>query len=193
MVADTTQQAVWKWDNSEPFGFNPPDENPSGLGAFEFSPRFPGQYADKETNLHYNYFRGFDPSIGRYGESDPIGLTGGLNTYAYVRGNPLSAVDPLGLAASGNTQLALGWIMRNPIEAARLEGKAAGIACASAIPCNAGAQQQNLINARCQPLLSQIGDGRTAAPVAYDACLETCRQELNKHCRVGMACFASGG
>lgn len=76
---------------------NVPDENPSGLGAFDLPLRLPGQYFDKETNLHYNYFRDYDPSIGRYGKSDPIGLRGGLNTYLYVNGNPLKLIDPVGL------------------------------------------------------------------------------------------------
>ncbi len=74
-----------------------PDENPSGLGIFDLPLRLPGQYFDKETNLHYNYFRDYDPSIGRYGESDPIGLKGGLNTYAYAGANPISRIDALGL------------------------------------------------------------------------------------------------
>ena len=73
-----------------------PDENPSSLGMFEFPLRFPGQYADKETNLYYNYFRDYDPYLGRYAESDPIGLRGGLNTYGYVAGSPLSSIDPRG-------------------------------------------------------------------------------------------------
>lgn len=76
-----------------------PDENPSGLGAFDLPLRLPGQYFDKETNLHYNYFRDYDPSIGRYVESDPIGLEGGLNTYVYVRSNPLALIDLKGLQA----------------------------------------------------------------------------------------------
>ena len=88
---------MWRWDQAEPFGNNPSDENPSGLGAFDLPLRLPGQYFDKETNLHYNYFRDYDPSIGRYGESDPVGLIGGLNTYAYVAGSPLLFSDPLGL------------------------------------------------------------------------------------------------
>ena len=46
---------------------------------------------------NYNYFRDYDPAIGRYVESDPIGLGGGLNTYAYVGGDPLAAFDRLGL------------------------------------------------------------------------------------------------
>jgi len=88
---------VWRWDQQEPFGVNVPNENPSGLGAFDLPLRLPDQYFDKETNLHYNYFRDYDPSLGRYGESDPIGLKAGLNTYAYVQSQPVSRVDPFGL------------------------------------------------------------------------------------------------
>jgi RHS repeat-associated protein len=99
LVADATGTTVWRWDQGEPFGNNVADENPSGLGAFDLPLRLPGQYFDKETNLHYNYFRDYDPSIGRYGESDPIGMQGGINTYNYVGGRPLSRVDPTGLKA----------------------------------------------------------------------------------------------
>lgn len=54
-------------------------------------------YYDRETGLHYNYFRDYDPGSGRYVEADPIGLEGSLNLYAYVGGNPISYVDPFGL------------------------------------------------------------------------------------------------
>jgi len=101
-ITNGAQQTVWRWDNDDAFGNNAPNENPSALGNFACNLRLPGQYFDKETNLHYNYFRDYDPSIGRYVQSDPIGLNGGINTYGYVGGNPLSLIDPFGLWAWGD-------------------------------------------------------------------------------------------
>lgn len=97
--ANAAGQTVWLWHQAEPFGNNVPDENPSGLGVFDLPLRFAGQRYDAETGLHYNYYRDYDASIGRYIESDPIGLRARLNTYAYVDGNPLAFVDPFGLKA----------------------------------------------------------------------------------------------
>ena len=97
LVANQAGQTMWRWEQWEPFGVNVPDENPSSLGTFEFPLRFSGQYFDRETNLHYNHFRDYDSITGRYVQSDPIGLKGGLNTYTYVGGNPISFSDPLGL------------------------------------------------------------------------------------------------
>jgi RHS repeat-associated protein len=69
---------VWRWD-SEPFGTTPVSQDPDGDGiAFAYGLRFPGQYADPETGLNYNYFRDYDPAVGRYIQSDPIGLDGVL-------------------------------------------------------------------------------------------------------------------
>jgi RHS repeat-associated protein len=89
VITDTSQTIVWRW-TSEAFGATLANEDVDGDGMpFAFNLRFAGQYFDKETKLHYNYFRYYDPSTGRYITSDPIGLNGGLNTYAYVGGNPL--------------------------------------------------------------------------------------------------------
>lgn len=87
----------WKWDPT-PFGEgNPVEPN----GTFKYNLRFPGQYFDVESNLSYNYFRDYDAALGRYVESDPIGLAAGVNTYAYVKGMPLSHIDPFGLQTAG--------------------------------------------------------------------------------------------
>jgi RHS repeat-associated protein len=93
-MTDANAQVLW-WRDQTPFGQTVAE------GGFSVNPlRFPGQYADVESGLAYNYFRDYDPALGRYIQSDPIGLGGGLNTYGYVGGNPVSYVDPTGMQSS---------------------------------------------------------------------------------------------
>ena len=80
---------MWLWDH-DPFG------NGAPTGTFSYNLRFPGQFYDQNAKLHYNYYRDYDPNTGRYIESDPIGLAGGINTYAYVGGDPVGYIDPTG-------------------------------------------------------------------------------------------------
>lgn len=94
-ITDGSGNLVWQWDG-DPFGKDVPNEQPAAQPAFTFNQRFPGQQFDRESNLHYNYFRDYDPALGRYIQSDPIGLKGGVNTYGYVGGNPVSRIDPTG-------------------------------------------------------------------------------------------------
>lgn len=91
VITDANGQEVWRWEMDDPFGTNP------AVGSIEMPLRFPGQAFDSETGLHYNYFRDYDPGSGRYIESDPIGLAGGINTYGYTLQNPLSFIDTTGL------------------------------------------------------------------------------------------------
>ncbi len=65
--------------------------------------RFQGQYLDRETGLHFNTFRFYDPDVGRFTTPDPIGLAGGLNLYQYTP-NPLTWMDPLGLSCSSDAK-----------------------------------------------------------------------------------------
>jgi RHS repeat-associated protein len=88
-ITNAQGHVVWQWDH-DPFGNGLP------TGSLEYNLRFPGQVYDQNAKLHYNYFRDYDPRTGRYIESDPIGLRGGIATYDYVRQNPLRFVDPKG-------------------------------------------------------------------------------------------------
>jgi RHS repeat-associated protein len=94
--------AIWEWSSkSEVFGDQAPANDPDGDGVlFELALRFPGQQATNASGLFYNYQREYDPAVGRYSQSDPIGLTGGISAYAYVNSAPTLAIDPLGLRKS---------------------------------------------------------------------------------------------
>jgi RHS repeat-associated protein len=91
VITDAAQQVVWQGDYL-PFG-----EVTPVVSSIDNPIRFPGQYYDDETGMHYNYFRDYDPGIGRYVQSDPVGLLGGLNTYTYALADPVQNTDPLGL------------------------------------------------------------------------------------------------
>ena len=88
VVTDEANRVVWRsLPLAEPFGMTPPEDDPDGDGqAFTFNLRVPGQYADRESNLNYNTYRDYEPETGRYVQSDPIGLAGGINNYGYVGG-----------------------------------------------------------------------------------------------------------
>jgi RHS repeat-associated protein len=106
---------AWQW-HGDAFGNGTPAQNPQGLGTFAYNLRFPGQYYDSESGLHYNYFRDYDPQTSRYIEPDPLlGLTRWVSDdavllvpalvrwpkwlapYVYVTNNPLSEQDSFGM------------------------------------------------------------------------------------------------
>ncbi|HIF5708456.1 RHS repeat-associated core domain-containing protein [Vibrio parahaemolyticus] len=89
-LTDETGATVWKASYS-PFG-----KATVTTEQIKFNLRFPGQYFDAETGLHYNWHRYYDPNTGMYITSDPIGLAGGINTYAYALNNPAIYTDPTG-------------------------------------------------------------------------------------------------
>jgi RHS repeat-associated protein len=91
--------AIWEWSSkSEVFGNQVPNVDADGDGiGFELALRFPGQQATDASGMFYNYQREYDPAVGRYSQSDPIGLGGGINSYLYVSAAPTLRVDPEGL------------------------------------------------------------------------------------------------
>ena len=96
LATDAAKRTVWKWE-SDAFGSTAPVQDPDGDGiATTINLRFAGQYYDAESGLHDNWHRTYDPSLGRYISSDPIGLNGGMNTFGYVGQSPMVNVDPNG-------------------------------------------------------------------------------------------------
>lgn len=93
MLSDDSRQVVWS-RVAAPFG-----EAMVELGDVAQNLRFPGQYYDGESGLVYNYYRDYDPGLGRYIQSDPIGLSGGMNTYGYAYQGPIVYIDPDGQLA----------------------------------------------------------------------------------------------
>ena len=104
---DEDATVLWKWE-SKPFGESMADEDVDKDGErFVQNLRFPGQYFDTELKTHYNINRDYNPVIGRYIQSDPVGFDGGVNGYVYANGNSLKNIDTCGLwccCGFGNTK-----------------------------------------------------------------------------------------
>jgi RHS repeat-associated protein len=96
VVADGNSNTIWQW----PYQGNAWGEQQPANGSYSYNPRFAGQYSDVETGLSNNVNRDYDAATGRYIQSDPSGLAGGISTYATVNNNPLSYTDPLGLQST---------------------------------------------------------------------------------------------
>lgn len=121
---DSTSTTVWRWAG-DGFGLGEP------TGSRTVPLRFPGQIYSGNSTWHLNYFRTYDARVGRYLESDPIGIAGGTNTYGYVAQNPLATSDPLGLFDYPQhlliTQIALKNLGADGRALARLPRQVAGV------------------------------------------------------------------
>lgn len=103
-MTDGIGAVVWSADY-KPFG-----EATVTVSTITNNLRFPGQYFDAETGLNYNYFRDYNPVIGKYVEADPIGLKGGINLFTYVGNNPIRFVDIFGLLTPQEKEDLAQWV-----------------------------------------------------------------------------------
>lgn len=102
-ATNRAKAVVWNW-LSDAFGDGLANNDVDGNGELiKVGLRFPGQIFDAESNNHYNYFRDYNPTLGRYIESDPVGLSGGFNTYLYVEANSINLLDFYGLRSVGGS------------------------------------------------------------------------------------------
>jgi RHS repeat-associated protein len=164
-LSNADGQAVWQWGYSA-FGEDKPTTarnrfantettpNPgtTNIAEVKFNLRYPGQYADEESGLSYNYFRSYDARTGRYSQADPIGLDGGWNRFGYASSNPMSYVDPYGLA----DQLSVGISGTGMI----LAGGGGGTSIGISIP-------KNKLNWRCYQAFLQFQANVYMGPGAF--------------------------
>ncbi|MBX2847287.1 MAG: RHS domain-containing protein [Acidiferrobacterales bacterium] len=161
MLTDMDQNVVWKVESQTPFGEMVVNEDPDGDGnVVEFDLRFPGQYYDKETGTNYNWHRTYDPSLGRYLTSDPIGLSDGPNTYSYVQNNPINRFDPNGEAAFCLVP-GVGWV------ACGVAAAGAGLTVGA---CYLTGTCQQLSEALGNVLSEEVGDDAESASDDPDYC-----------------------
>jgi len=166
VITDSLQEKVWTADYSV-FG-----RANITTAQITNNLRFAGQYFDSETKLHYNWFRYYDPSLGRYLRSDPIGLAGGINTYAYAKGNPLSYVDPdgkmsiIGRALGGAFNLCV----KNKLGCTAVGGGVAGYNVDQKL------EKQKQCELQCKKSHSKCTDEGNTNPLT--ACKAQCVQEV---------------
>jgi len=111
VITDDAGSVQWQWPyQGNAFG----EKQPTSASGYVFNLRLPGQYYDAESKLAYNINRYYEPSTSRYSQTDPIGLQGGVASYAYVSSQPLGATDTLGLQQAEELDLV------DPLERERL-------------------------------------------------------------------------
>jgi RHS repeat-associated protein len=136
--------------------------------------RFPGQRYDAATGLHYNYHRDYDPTVGRYVQSDPIGLNGGLSTYGYGEGAPLVFSDPLGLQGKGLGGM-LGRMIARPI-VQRMGGGLLAKAASQAAKARSQARRAAELAQRMQGIWGRIArSGKRGAEEVPQGCADYVR------------------
>ena len=185
-LTDVSGVVVWS-ANYEPFG-----DVLLTIATVSNNLRFPGQYFDQETGLNYNYFRDYDPSIGRYTQSDPVGLGGGLNLYAYANLNPANTTDPLGLPSNPFQPLLerLGRILGRGASD-KIVGKSRAEKCESEF-CKRRifAPTIDKVSEVCLKLSSSGDFGSGKFNECLSGCLErTKSKEYQKRCTDGQSCI----